>query len=225
MSWLTWYTYRLLHCKSLRMRVEASLTTSKSSGSSNLIRSCTMLVKKRCLITALGTSLSQSLKATMELSCATVKLELERPSQCLGQPRTTSIEDWFQELSLRFSRRLAVDLSRRLLLESHMSRSITSSCLISLGKCLRMSKAAVRSQSRMMLRARYMSKDCRLMSCLMKKKHSTTYLKASQTGLWAATNSIRSPVDLTVFTLFIWKASLELSPRRKLSSRSFILSI
>lgn len=140
---------------SQKMPTVGTLTMLKSNGSLNLTRLCITLLKKTCSPTALKTSSSLLWQDTTEPSCATVRQERERHSPWMDLPQTSSTEEWFPELSRRYSKKLEPITIKRLLWRSVTWRFTTSRSSI----CSQLSQETRMAQafpSKMTPRVRFM---------------------------------------------------------------------
>ena len=208
-----------------KMPVEVSLIMSRSLGSLNLIKSCTMQVKKTYLLTVLRIYASLLWWVTTAQSCAMDKLELVRLSQWMAQPQTSNTEVSFQGLSIKCFRRSDLTMIMTTLWRSVTWKSITSRCTICFLMSQEIQPMAAAYLFRMMLRERFMSKGFRCIRSPTKKRHSTSCSREKLRRPLPSLRWTRTQAELIASTQFMCSANLVCSRLRKSSTQSFILLI
>ena len=157
-----------------------------------------------------------------ELLWSMVRQELEKLSLWAGACRTTSTEDSFLELFLKYSRKSEAALIMNTQSASHTLRFTMNLCSIWFLQSLLMNSRVMPSQFKMMRKVKFMLKAYLLTFVRTKRKLWITCLKERQTEPFRLMPLTKSPLDLIVFILFMLRAVLALSLQRRLSTQNYI---
>lgn len=145
-----------------------------------------------------------------------VKQELERPSLWMDRRQTSNTEVWFQDQSIKFSKKSALFTTKKSRFLFLIWKSITSSSLI----YSRMSQETLMedqlSAFKTTQKVKCMWKALLSRQLQMKSKRLTSFSKVKQRRLLLPQKWTNNLVEHTLFTRFTSRASRELNLLRRL---------